>query len=254
MAGESGGVMNAAQEPLLRVRGVSKHFDHVVALNDVSFETDGHEVLGLVGDNGAGKSTLIKILSGVHQPNAGEIHLDGQRVAFDSPSASRKSGIEVIYQDMALVGELEVWENIFLGRLLKGRFGVIDRKRMIAEARRLLERLGIGNLSPTAQVGYLSGGQKKAVAIARAIYWDARIVFMDEPTAALAVVEIGKVLELIKTLKQSGVAVVFVSHNLREVFSTADRIMVLHRGQLSGIKRAAETNEDEIVKLMMGLA
>lgn len=253
MAGKSD-LMNAAQEPLLRVRGVSKHFDHVVALNNVSFEANTHEVLGLVGDNGAGKSTLIKIVSGMHQPNGGEICLEGRPVTFDSPTDSRKSGIEVIYQDMALVGDLEVWENIFLGRLLTGRFGVIDRKRMIAEARRLLERLGLGSLSPTAQVGYLSGGQKKAVAISRAIYWDARILFMDEPTAALAVVEIGKVLELIETLKQSGVAVVFVSHNLREVFNTADRIMVLHRGQLSGIRRADQTTEDEIVKLMMGLA
>ena len=163
-----------------------------------------------------------------------------------------ESGIEVIYQDMALVDDLEVWENVFLGRLLRTRFRTVDRRRMIAEAATLLESLGLGSLSPTAQVGYLSGGQKKAVAISRALYWDTRLIFMDEPTAALAVVEIGKVLELIGRLRDTGVAVVFVSHNLQEIFSTADRIMVLHRGQLSGIRQTEETDQDEIIKLMMG--
>ena len=226
--------MNGTEgEALLRVRGLSKRFDHVVALDDVSFEARRHEVLGLVGDNGAGKSTLIKLVSGVYRANAGEIVYADRRVAFATPRESRESGIEVIYQDMALVDDLEVWENVFLGRLLRTRFRTVDRRRMIAEAATLLESLGLGSLSPTAQVGYLSGGQRKAVAISRALYWDTRLIFMDEPTAALAVVEIGKVLELIGRLRDTGVAVVFVSHNLQEIFSTADRIMVLHRGQLS---------------------
>ena len=242
-----------ADGALLKVRGLSKRFDHVVALDGVSFEAHGNEVLGLVGDNGAGKSTLIKLVSGVHRPNAGEIVFADQEVAFATPRDSRERGIEVIYQDMALVDELEVWENVFLGRLLRTRVKTIDRRRMIAEAAELLESLGLGSLSPTAQVGYLSGGQKKAVAISRALYWDARLIFMDEPTAALAVVEIGKVLELIGRLRETGVAVVFVSHNLQEIFSTADRIMVLHRGQLAGIRQTGETDQDEIIKLMMGV-
>ena len=246
------GAMNGTEgEALLRVRGLSKRFDHVVALDDVSFEARRHEVLGLVGDNGAGKSTLIKLVSGVYRANAGEIVYADRRVAFATPRESRESGIEVIYQDMALVDDLEVWENVFLGRLLRTRFRTVDRRRMIAEAATLLESLGLGSLSPTAQVGYLSGGQK-TVAISRALYWDTRLIFMDEPTAALAVVEIGKVLELIGRLRDTGVAVVFVSHNLQEIFSTADRIMVLHRGQLSGIRQTEETDQDEIIKLMMG--
>ena len=245
--------MNGTEgEALLRVHGLSKRFDHVVALDDVSFEARRHEVLGLVGDNGAGKSTLIKLVSGVYRANAGEIVYADRRVAFATPRESRESGIEVIYQDMALVDDLEVWENVFLGRLLRTRFRTVDRRRMIAEAATLLESLGLGSLSPTAQVGYLSGGQKKAVAISRALYWDTRLIFMDEPTAALAVVEIGKVLELIGRLRDTGVAVVFVSHNLQEIFSTADRIMVLHRGKLSGIRQTEETDQDEIIKLMMG--
>jgi simple sugar transport system ATP-binding protein len=243
-----------AKSALLRVRGLSKHFDHVVALSDVSFEAHSHQVLGLVGDNGAGKSTLIKLISGVHRANAGEIYLADQQIAFETPRESRDAGIEVIYQDMALVNELEVWENVFLGRLLRNNFGIIQRKRMIEEAAHLLERLGLHALSPTTQVGYLSGGQKKGVAISRALYWDTRLIFMDEPTAALAVFEIRKVLEQIETLRQGGVAVVFVSHNLKEVLATADRVMVLHRGQLTGIRNAKETSEDEIIRLMMGTA
>jgi len=237
---------------LLRVRGLSKHFDHVVALANVSFEAHAHEVLGLVGDNGAGKSTLIKIVSGVYRANAGEISFADRRVDFQTPRESRAAGIEVIYQDMALVDELEVWENVFLGRLLRNGLGMIERKRMIAEAAHLLERLGLDSLSPTTQVGYLSGGQKKGVAISRALYWDTRLIFMDEPTAALAVVEIQRVLDLIKTLRDRGVAVVFVSHNLKEVLATVDRVMVLHRGQVSGIRDARETSEDEVIRLMMG--
>tara|TARA_B100001123_G_scaffold449671_1_gene616009 strand:+ start:45 stop:815 length:771 start_codon:yes stop_codon:yes gene_type:complete len=237
---------------ILKVRGLSKTFDHVVALDDVSFDINSQEVLGLVGDNGAGKSTLIKLVSGVYRANAGKVVFGGRQVEFNSPRESRDSGIEVIYQDMALVDELEVWENVFLGRQLRHGFGVIDRKRMIEEAASLLERLGLGSLSPTTQVGYLSGGQKKGVAISRALYWDTRVIFMDEPTAALAVIEIQRVLELIERLREKGVAVVFVSHNLKEILGVTNRIIVLHRGQLTGILDTKETDEDEVIRLMMG--
>lgn len=242
----------AEDAAIIKVRGLSKRFDHVVALDDVSFDIKRQEVLGLVGDNGAGKSTLIKLISGVYRANAGKVHYAGQHVSFNSPRESRDAGIEVIYQDMALVDELEVWENVFLGRHLRHGLGIIDRKRMIEEAANLLERLGLGSLSPTTQVGYLSGGQKKGVAISRALYWDTRVIFMDEPTAALAVVEIQRVLELIETLRERGVAVVFVSHNLKEILDTTTRIMVLHRGQLTGVCDTNKIDEDEIIRLMMG--
>jgi len=239
---------------VVQVQDIVKKFGNFNAINGVSLEVYSGEVHALLGDNGAGKSTLIKLISGVHRANAGEIYLADQQVAFETPRESRDAGIEVIYQDMALVNELEVWENVFLGRLLRNSFGIIERKRMIEEAAHLLERLDLHALSPTTKVGYLSGGQKKGVAISRALYWDTRLIFMDEPTAALAVFEISKVLEQIETMRQGGVAVVFVSHNLKEVLSTADRVMVLHRGQLTGIRNAKETSEDEVIRLMMGTA
>ena len=196
-------------------------------------------------------------MSGVYEPDEGEIFFEEKNVVFDSPAESRKLGVEVIYQDMALVDELQVWENIFLGKLLMRRFlnvffHVIDRKKMQDESERLLQRIGIGILSPKSTVGYLSGGQKKAIAIARAIYWNARIIIMDEPTAALGVVEVKKVLELIKLLKKTRIAVVFISHNLQEIFSTVDRIVVLHRGRVAGVRAVDETNQDEIIRLIMG--
>jgi len=233
------------------------YFGAVNALKNVDFDTNRNEIVGLVGDNGAGKSTLIKVLSGVYKPNNGEIYFENQKITFRSPAESRKLGIEVIYQDMALVDELEVWENIFLGKLLSNRFltslfDIIDRGRMKDESKRLLERIGIGTLSSESKVGYLSGGQKKSVAIARSIYWNAKVIFMDEPTAALGVVEVERVLDLIKSLKETGISTVFISHNLHEIFSTVDRIVVLHRGIVAGIRNVKETNQDEIIKLIMG--
>jgi len=244
-------------DTVMSARNISKSFGAVRALQNVDFDTKANEIIGLVGDNGAGKSTLIKVLSGVFEPDKGDVFYEEKHVVFDNPAESRKLGVEVIYQDMALVDELQVWENIFLGKLLTRKalnvfFHVIDRKRMIDESKRLLQRIGMGTLSPKSTVGYLSGGQKKSVAISRAIYWNAKVIFMDEPTAALGVVEVKKVLELIKALKQTGLAVVFISHNLQEIFSTVDRIVVLHRGRVSGVRSVDETNQDEIIKLIMG--
>mgnify|MGYP001157325542 CR=1 FL=1 len=244
-------------DTVMSARNISKGFGAVRALQNVDFDTKANEIIGLVGDNGAGKSTLIKILSGVYKPDEGDIYFEEKHVMFNSPAEPRKLGVEVIYQDMALVDDLQVWENIFLGKLLTRKalnvfFHVIDRKRMQDESKRLLKRIGMGTLSPKSTVGYLSGGQKKSVAISRVIYWNAKVIFMDEPTAALGVVEVKKVLELIKVLKKTGLAVVFISHNLQEIFSTVDRIVVLHRGRVSGVRSVDETNQDEIIKLIMG--
>ncbi len=244
-------------ETVMSARNISKGFGAVRALQNVDFDTKANEIIGLVGDNGAGKSTLIKVLCGVYEPDEGDIFFEGKNIVFDSPAESRKLGVEVIYQDMALVDELQVWENIFLGKLLTRKalnvfFHVIDKKRMRAESVKLLQRIGMGTLSPNSTVGYLSGGQKKSVAISRAIYWNAKVIFMDEPTAALGVVEVKKVLELIKVLNELEISVVFISHNLQEIFSTVDRIVVLHRGRVAGVRAVGETDQEEIIKLIMG--
>ena len=244
-------------DPIVSARGISKYFGAVSALEDVDFDTKRNEITGLVGDNGARKSTLIKILSGVYESNAGEIYFENEKVNFGSPEESRKLGIEVIHQDMALVDELSVWENIFLGKLLGKKiitapFSIIDKGRMKDESEKLLKRIGISALSSESKVGYLSGGQKKSVAIARTMYWNAKVIFMDEPTAALGVGEVRRVLDLIRSLKETGVSIVFISHNLQEIFSTVDRIVVLHKGKIAGIRNIKETNQDEIIKLIMG--
>jgi simple sugar transport system ATP-binding protein len=244
--------------PLLEARGLSKRFGGVQALQQVSFRLHAGEVLALAGDNGAGKSTLIKCISGVHHPDEGEILYRGRPVRLDNPREARERGIETIYQDLALADNLDVGANVFLGREpATRRFGLlpaIDRKRMRAAAREVLRTLEI-EIPPsklTLPVRTLSGGQRQAVAIGRAIYWQASVLIMDEPTAALGVPEQRKVRELIEKLKEQEVGVVFISHNLVDIFAVADRILVLRRGRAAGERRTAETDHDEIVKLMVG--
>jgi len=244
-------------DALLATKNVSKSFGAVRALRNVDFELYYNEIVGLVGDNGAGKSTLIKILCGALQPDRGEIYLEGERVEFSSPLDSRRMRIEVIYQDLALVDCLEVRENIFLGKLLTKNFlgnliKIVDRKKMLTESQRLLKSIGIDLFSQTVKVSSLSGGQKKAVAIARAMYWNTKIIIMDEPTAALGVSEVKKLLDLLRSLKSKGVSIIFISHNLQEIFSTVDRIVVLSKGELMGVRKTEETTQDEILKLIMG--
>jgi ABC-type sugar transport system ATPase subunit len=247
-----------AQEPLLSVRGASKRFGGVQALQRVSFDLHAGEVLALAGDNGAGKSTLIKCISGVHAPDEGEILYKGRPVALANPREARNLGIETIYQDLALADNLDVGANVFLGREPRiRRLGVlpaIDRKRMRQAAREVLQTLEIelprGKL--TQPVRTLSGGQRQAVAIGRAIYWQAEVLIMDEPTAALGVPEQRKVRELIAKLKQQRVGIIFISHNLVDIFAVADRILVLRRGVAAGERRTSETDHDEIVRLMIG--
>lgn len=244
-----------SEQPILQVQSVSKRFGGVHALEDVSLDLYPGEVLALAGDNGAGKSTLIKVISGVHHPDEGKICYNGVEVTFENPQKAREQGIETIYQDLALADNLDVGANVFLGREpLKRVLGlpVLDRKKMRTEAADALRVLDIRINRFDLPLRSMSGGQRQAVAIGRAIHWKARVLIMDEPTAALGVPEQRKVIALIKSLKQSGVGVIFISHNLIDIFAVSDRIVVLRRGKKVGETATQATNSDEIVRWMVG--
>jgi simple sugar transport system ATP-binding protein len=248
--------MNNAAQPLLEINDLSKHFGAVQALRDFSMVVRPGEVVALAGDNGAGKTTLIKAISGVFQPTGGEILLRGQPVTFATPHEAREKGIETIYQDLALADNLSIGANIFLGREpMRKAFGflpVLDRKAMAVAAKKTMGRLDFHVSRLDAPVSNFSGGQRQAVAIGRAVYWDAQILIMDEPTAALGVPEQRKVISLIHQLKAQGRGVIFISHNLQDIFAVSDRIVVLRRGVQAGERKISETNHDEVVKLMVG--
>jgi len=223
-----------SEQRILQVQSVSKRFGGVHALENVSMDLYPGEVLALAGDNGAGKSTLIKIISGVHHPSEGKLWYNGAEVTFENPQKAREQGIETIYQDLALADNLDVGANVFLGREpMKRVFGlqVLDRKKMRTEAADALRVLDIRINRFDLPLRSMSGGQRQAVAIGRAIHWKAKVLIMDEPTAALGVPEQRKVIALIKSLKQSGVGVIFISHNLIDIFAVSDRIVVLRRGK-----------------------
>jgi ABC-type sugar transport system ATPase subunit len=244
-------------EALLSVRGLTKIFGGLVAVDNVSFDVARGEVVGLLGDNGAGKSTLIKCVSGVHAPEDGEIVFDGRPVQFASPMDARRVGIETIYQDLALANNLDVGANIFLGREVKtrhlgGLIQTLDDKRMEEQSRQTLDSLQIRFPSMTAPIEKLSGGQRQAVAIARAVYWDARLMIMDEPTNNLGVPEQHKVLELIRMLKGRGVPVILITHVMPDALAVTDRIIVMHRGRKVAEKITARTNAEELVQYMVG--
>jgi fructose transport system ATP-binding protein len=248
--------MSAA--PLLEARGLVKRFGHVVALNEADFDLYPDEIVAIIGDNGAGKSTLIKALSGALQPDEGEILLDGERTHFRSPSDARRAGIETVYQDLAVAPALDIAANIFLGREqrrrgpLGGALRMLDKPAMRRESARHLSELKISIPSITQAVENLSGGQRQAVAVVRGAAWARRVVIMDEPTAALGVPEQRKVISLIQSLKAQGKGIIFISHNLRDIFEVADRIVVFRRGENAGERRPNETTGDEIVRLMVG--
>ena len=244
-------------EPLLSIRGVTKIFGGLVAVDNVSFDVARGEVVGLLGDNGAGKSTLIKCISGVHTPEEGEILFDGALVEFATPMDARRAGIETIYQDLALANNLDVGANIFLGREVKTRrlggfIKTLDDRRMREESRQTLDSLQIRFPTLTEPIEKLSGGQRQAVAIARAVYWEARLMIMDEPTNNLGVPEQHKVLELIRTLKGRGVPVILITHVLPDAFAVTDRVVVMHRGRKVAEKITARTNTEELVQYMVG--
>jgi ABC-type sugar transport system ATPase subunit len=245
-------------EPLLSIRGMTKRFGGLVAVNDVSWDVYAGEVVALLGDNGAGKSTLIKCVSGVYQPDDGEIAFYGKRVRFARPIDARAAGIETIYQDLALANNLDVGANIFLGREAKKRYlgGLIktlDEQFMMRESRAALEALEIYFPSLDEPIESLSGGQRQAVAIARAVYWDAKLMIMDEPTNNLGVPEQHKVLEIIRKLRDSGVPVILITHTLPDVFAVSDRLIVMHRGRKVTEKKTAETSTEELVQYMVGV-
>jgi ABC-type sugar transport system ATPase subunit len=243
-------------DTLLRLKGICKNYGGVKAVQDVDLEVDRHEILALVGDNGAGKSTLVKVISGAISPDAGAIYFDGEPVLLKSPRDAAALGIQMCYQDLALVDCLDVAQNIFLGRemcsRLFGVFHILHLKRMRVESVNHLKELGVGLQDARAKVKNLSGGQRQVIGISRAVYWGTKLVILDEPTAALGVRESKRVNELILTLKQKNIAVVVISHNLEHVFSVADRVVVLRHGRIAGDRVIKDTTGDEIVKMITG--
>jgi ABC-type sugar transport system ATPase subunit len=244
-------------DALLSVRNLTKIFGGLVAVDNVSFDVARGEVVGLLGDNGAGKSTLIKCISGVHSADDGEIIFDNGAVRFATPMDARRAGIETIYQDLALANNLDVGANIFLGREVKtrhlgGLVQTLDDKHMREQSRQTLDSLHIRIPALTEPIEKLSGGQRQAVAIARAVYWDARLMIMDEPTNNLGVPEQHKVLELIRMLKGRGVPVILITHVMPDALAVTDRIIVMHRGRKVAEKLTAQTNAEELVQYMVG--
>lgn len=240
---------------ILEAKGITKYFGAITALDNVDFHVDYGEVVGVVGDNGAGKSTLMKILSGLYKPSNGHMVFESEPVKFSSPREARNIGIEMVYQDFALAGNLPIFENIYLGREPGRSFlgmTLVDRKRAREMAHEHLDRLQIQVKSVDQNVEELSGGQRQAVAIARATAFDARLVIMDEPTAALAVKEVGKVFELIFRLKENGISVVIISHRMDDIFYVCDRVMALFHGSNFAEAPISKTNRNEVIGWIMG--
>ena len=227
--------------PILEARGIVKRYGHVVALNEADLELYPGEILAIIGDNGAGKSTLIKALSGALQPDEGEILLDGERAHFHSPRDARRAGIETVYQDLAVAPSLDIAANIFLGRELRrrgpqgGLLRMLNKGAMRREAKRHFSELQIGVQSMGQAVENLSGGQRQGVAVARAAAWAQRLVIMDEPTAALGVKETGQVLDLIRRVRDRGLPVILISHDMPNVFALADRIQIMRLGRQAAV-------------------
>jgi len=244
-------------EYIVEMRGIKKSFGRVQALKGVDFSVGRNEIVGLLGDNGAGKSTLIKVLVGYYQPDEGEIYFEGQKVNFKSPWDSRALGIETVYQDLALVNLMPLWRNFFLGRELKrkiGPFRLIERNRMRRLALESLRDVGIFIRSPDETVAFMSGGERQAVAIARAIHFGAKLLILDEPTAALSVGETRKVLEHIVEAKKRGISVIFITHNIYHVYEVADRLVVLEHGEKIGEYEKKEVTPEQIMDIIASAA
>lgn len=243
-------------EPLLEVKNITKRFGGLTAVDNMDMEVFPGEVVGLLGDNGAGKSTLIKVISGVYHADAGTIFFEGKEVRIDNPMDALRIGIETLYQDLALAENLNVYSNIFLGREKLKRFlgliNVLDHDYMLNESKKVLDRLEIEVPSLKNQIRTLSGGQRQAVAISRSIYWNAKFLILDEPTAALGVAEQKNVLDLVKTLSSQGVPVIIISHQLHDVFSVATRLVIMRRGKKVAERITKDTTTDEIVGLIVG--
>ncbi len=244
-------------QPVLEARGIVKTFGRVVALNGANFTVYPGEVVALVGDNGAGKSTLVKTLVGVHPPDRGEILFEGRQVDIHTPQQARHIGIETVYQDLALAAEIDPAANMFLGReILRsgplGRLGFLDKAAMRRRSEEAFRNLGVRIQDTGAPVANMSGGQRQGIAISRAVTWASKVVFMDEPTAALGVVQTRNVLDQIRRVRDQGLSVVLISHNMPEVFEVADRIEVLRLGERVARLRPSEVTMEDVVSAMTG--
>jgi len=243
--------------PVLEARGIVKTFGRVVALNGANFTVYPGEVVALVGDNGAGKSTLVKTLAGVHPPDRGEILFEGEEVEIQTPQQARAIGIETVYQDLALAAEIDPAANMFLGReILRpgplGKLGFIDKAAMRRRSEEAFRDIGVRIPDTSVRVANMSGGQRQSIAIARAVTWASKVVFMDEPTAALGVVQTRNVLDQIRRVRDQGLSIVLISHNMPEVFEVADRIEVLRLGERVARLRPKEVSMEDVVSAMTG--
>jgi|TARA_B100000530_G_scaffold203290_1_gene129726 simple sugar transport system ATP-binding protein len=247
--------MSTSKELLLEAKGITKYFGTITALENVDLKVHSGECLGVVGDNGAGKSTLMKVLSGLYKPSSGSLHFQGKEQVLESPRDSQILGLEMVYQDLALAGNLPIGENIFLGREPTKNLGFLkflDFNKIKELTNAHLDKLKINVKSADQKVEELSGGQRQAVAIARSTAFNAKVVIMDEPTAALAIKEVGKVLDLINGLKKTGVGVIVISHRMDDIFTVCDRVMALFQGTNFAEAELKSTSRDEVIGWIMG--
>ena len=244
-------------QKLVSMTDIRKSFGKVEVLDGINFDVGYNEIVGLVGDNGAGKSTLIKILVGVHQPDGGEIYYKGERITIHSVKRSRELGIETVYQERALSEQQNLWTNIFMGRELTTRLGFLKVKEQRVETERILrEQMGFTSTAVTydAVVKYLSGGEKQAIAIGRALYFQADLIILDEPTMGLSISETKKVLDFVANIKKQGKSAILISHNIYYVYPVADRFYILDRGSVAGIFEKKDISQEELVDKMVHLA
>ena len=248
---------NKSDQTLVTMVEIRKSFGKVEVLKGINFNVGYNEIVGLVGDNGAGKSTLIKILVGVHQPDGGEIYYKGEKITIHSVKRSRELGIETVYQERALSEQQNLWTNIFMGRELTSRLGFLKVKEQRAETEKILrEQMGFTStaISNDAVVRYLSGGEKQGIAIGRALYFQADLIILDEPTMGLSISETNKVLDFVANIKKRGKSAIFISHNIYYVYPVADRFYILDRGSVAGIFEKREISQEELVDKMVHLA
>ena len=247
--------MSSSKNIVLEAKNISKYFGTITALENVNLTVKEGECLGVVGDNGAGKTTFMKVLSGLYKPSSGSLFFDGNKEILNSPKDSQNLGLEMVYQDLALAGNLPIGENIFLGREPTKNFGflkLLDYKKIKELSEAHLDKLKIHVKSAEQKVEELSGGQRQAIAIARATAFNSKIVIMDEPTAALAIKEVGKVLDLINSLKKMGVSVIIISHRMDDIFAVCDRVMALFQGTNFAESELSQTTRDEVIGWIMG--
>jgi simple sugar transport system ATP-binding protein len=245
------------EEYCLELRNVCKYFGEVRALEKVDFHLSRNEIVGLLGDNGAGKSTLIKIITGYHQPTSGEIYFSGEKVDDLTVPKARELGVETVYQERALAELQTLWRNIFMGRELTSSWGFLDIQRMKAETHRLMtQSMGFTShaVSPDSRVGKYSGGEKQGVAIVRALFFEAEIIILDEPTMGLSLKETAKLVNFVKGIKQAGKSAIFIDHNILHVYNVADRVVVIDRGQVAGEFMTKAIGLDELMEKMLRVA